>query len=149
MKKILIVSAIALTLFIIATFGYSKARVPAPAAPRANNTPSAPVNSIGNSAVQDAQSDEKGGIEVSIEKVERIGGQTKILVVFNNHVYDLSQLDLKEKATLDGMKPLAYNVDGSQVGGHHVQGELVFAGEKRGTLILPVINDLSFSFEIK
>jgi hypothetical protein len=90
----------------------------------------------------------KQGISVEITKVERKQGKTIIELSMSNHMYDLSQMKVKELSSLTGIKPERYEVKSSRMGGHHVKSEIVFNKELSGLLIIGLSKDLTFEFTL-
>ena len=151
MKKILIVSVVVLIIFILGTFIYARyTGLPDAPQPHVNG----PAGLGLNLPEQDSQPAdqlilEKEGVEVAVESVERVGGQTVIKLVMDNHVYDLGEFDIKNLSNLNGVKSSDYKILGNQVGGHHLEAELVFSGELFGKLVVGMKDDLRFEIDIK
>jgi len=93
------------------------------------------------------------GVEITVENVEKKQGQTIIELALNNHIYDLSQFDLKNSSTLAGKEPSQYTISNPVSGGHHLSAELIFTEELSGLLkiILNISVDevLTFNFNIQ
>src|SRR3989344_2069656 len=93
------------------------------------------------------------GVEITVENAEKKQGQTIIELALNNHLYDLSNFDLKNSSTLAGKKPSQYVILDPVSGGHHLSAELSFADELSGplTIILNISANeaLTFNFNIQ
>lgn len=144
MKKFLIISSIVVALFIIVAFSYSNAK----------NSSELPHDGSSQTALdqlpeQVEMVDSKDGIDVSVDEIKRENGQTILSLGINNHVEDYSQVDLKERSELAGVKPIKYTVDDAASGGHHVSSELVFAGNLSGPLTIKLTDELVFNINIK
>lgn len=144
MKKLLIVSSVALTLFIVAAFAY--ARLKNSANQTTNNFSPATAAPLPQT---EEMVDSQGGVDVSVDEVKRENNQTVLTIGINNHVEDYSQVDLKERSELAGVKPTKYVVDTTASGGHHVSAEMVFPGSLSGLLTIRLTDDLVFNINMK
>ena len=88
------------------------------------------------------------GVDLTINNIKRENNQTILELAFNNHAYDLSQLDVKNQSTLAGISPSDYKIINSAVGGHHVLAQLIFPGALTGPLVIKLGNLLTFNFNI-
>lgn len=143
MKKFLIIVSIILTVFIASVFIYTQysSLPPVPESlglnfPEQNSKPTVLLT------------DEKEGIQVTVEEVERANNETVVMLVMDNHVYDLGRFDLKILSSLNGVRPNDYQILGDQVGGHHLEASLFFPGELWGKLIIGMKDDLQFEFDL-
>lgn len=91
---------------------------------------------------------EKNGITVTVENVRKTDGQTSIALTIDNHLYDVSQMDVAGLSSLNGEKSVDYQVLEITMGGHHVKADIVFPGEASGNLVIGLKPDLSFDFQI-
>ena len=144
MKKFLIISSIVVGLFVVTAFSYS----------RAKNSSQLPHNGLIPIAASPLPEpvemvDSKDGVDISVDEVKRENGQTILAIGINNHVEDYSQVDLKVRSDLAGVKPIKYVVDDSASGGHHVSAELVFAGDLSGLLTIKLTDELVFNINVK
>ncbi|MBI4992685.1 MAG: hypothetical protein HZC26_00915 [Candidatus Magasanikbacteria bacterium] len=133
MNKILIILAVILLVFIAGTFIYARYINP-------SDTPKPPADQL---------TVEKEGIQVAVESIERAGGQTVIKLVMDNHVYSLGEFAVKNFSSLNGVRPSDYKIEGDQVGGHHLEADLIFSGELSGKLVVGLKDDLQFEFDIE
>jgi hypothetical protein len=106
-------------------------------------------NSLPNQAAFATLSDSQGGIDVTIEAIKKENDQTVIELALNNHRYDLSAFDVKAHSSFSGIKPIAYLVNSSAMGGHHVEAEMTFEGELSGLLTIGLDDSLVFNFTIQ
>ncbi len=144
MKKFLIISSAVVALFIVAAFGYSRAKNSSQQ-PRNNSTNQTPIKQPEEIA---PMVDSSGGVDVSVDTIKRENNQTILTIGINNHVEDYSQVDLQKRSELAGIKPTKYTVDTSASGGHHVSGELVFTGNLPGLLTIRLTDDLVFNINV-
>lgn len=93
--------------------------------------------------------DSSDGVDVTIENIKKENGRTTIELSFNNHQYDLSTMDVKSNSNFSGVKPKEYKINGTAMGGHHVQSEMVFEGELSGLLAIVLDESLIFNFNIQ
>ncbi|MEK7620618.1 MAG: hypothetical protein AAB413_05270 [Patescibacteria group bacterium] len=114
-----------------------------------SNTPTQLSTSSSTSATtQSALSQEKDGIEISIEKVEQRGDTTVLTLALNNHQFDLSQDTIYDNATLGGVPSQSHALLGEPSGGgHHVEVEVVFPLTREGSLVLSPTQDAVFTFD--
>lgn len=138
MKKILIISTVVLVVFIVGAFIYS----------RYADLPEAPTQSLQPPQSASQLTLEKQGIEVAVESVERSADQTVVRLAMNNHAYDLNEFNIKGFSSLNGVPASDYKILGDQVGGHHLEADLIFPGELSGKLIVGMKEDLSFEFDL-
>lgn len=148
MKKFLLISSIVLAVFIAGAFIYAQY----------NNLPEPlGLNLLEqNFQPEDLLIAEKEGIQVTVEEVKRENNQTVVKLTMDNHVYNLSEFDIKNFSSLNGVKPSAYQILGDQVGGpaspsqggHHLEASLIFPGELDGKLIVGFKDDLKFEFDL-
>lgn len=124
----------------------------------ANNKPvsadlKSPAPSVNNSLPAETSfspiSNSQAGVEVTVENVKKEAGRTVIELDMNNHRYDLAAMDTKNRSSFSGVKPNEYIVKNSTMGGHHIQAEMVFAGELSGPLIISLDDSLIFNFNIQ
>lgn len=88
----------------------------------------------------------QSGIDVEIGSIRSSNAETVLELAFNNHRYDLSQMDVLKLSDWGGQKPTTYEVVNSTMGGHHVSAELTFAGSPSGALQIGLNDDLVFNF---
>jgi len=88
------------------------------------------------------------GVDLTISGVKRENNQTIIELSLNNHVYDLSQLEVKSQSRLAGVSPSDYRIINSASGGHHVEAQMVFPGNLTGALVIKFGDLLTFNFNI-
>ncbi|MEK7680788.1 MAG: hypothetical protein AAB348_01960 [Patescibacteria group bacterium] len=143
-KSLLIILSISVVLFIVVAFSYS----------RAKKTSEQPRNDSKKTAVDQLQEkiemvDSKGGVDVSIDEIKRENNQTILTIGINNHAVDYSTVDLKERANLDGKKPIKYEVDSAASGGHHVAAQMVFDGNLSGSLTIRLTDELVFNIDVR
>lgn len=146
LKKILIISSVLLTLFIAGKLYFSRSQF-LPHVFTAAQTTNQAVQEPASPADELLQS--KDGVDVSVDEVKRENNQTILSLSINNHVQDYSQVDLKNQSDLAGIKPIKYTVDSAASGGHHLESELVFAGNLSGLLTIRLTDELTFNFDIK
>lgn len=150
MKKFLIVSVIVLLALIVGAFIYARYA-------DLSNTPQPKVGGLAGSDLKlskqnlqpaDQLTLEKQGIQVTVESVERVGGQTIVRLAMDNHAYDLNEFDVKGVSSLDGVSASDYGVLGDQIGGHHLEADLIFPGELFGRLVVGMKEGLLFEFDL-
>src|SRR3989338_8322968 len=71
----------------------------------------------------------------TVDAVAREGGTTRVRLSLNNHQYDMTDPGIRERSSLEGVVPAAYEVLSGQGGGHHVTADLVFDGDLNGDLV--------------
>lgn len=116
---------------------------------------STPVVQASNSAsaqtsapTSSSRSQEKSGIEVSIDTVEQRGDTTVITLTLNNHQFDLSQDAIYDNATLNGAQSQSHTFLGEPSGGgHHAEVEVVFPTATKGSFIITPTQDAVFTFD--
>lgn len=112
------------------------------------------VNTITNSTAQQIsdempiQSLSKDGIDVVVDKVERKNDLTTVRVVMNNHRYDLSDSAIQDRTTFNGIPASSFEILSSEMGGHHVEVNLIFQGEVYGTFSIGATDDIILDFEL-
>ena len=151
MKMFLVISIIILSVFIAGAFIYaSYLDLPNTVQPHANGPTELGLN-LPEQASQSADQLilEKEGVLITVDNIERVGGRTIVKLTMDNHVYDLGEFDVKNFSRLNGVKSSDYKILGNQVGGHHLEAELVFSGELFGKLVVGMKDDLRFEFDIK
>lgn len=93
-------------------------------------------------------SQEKNGIEVSIDTVEQRGETTVLKLTLNNHQFDLSQDAIYDNATLGGVPSQSHTFLGEPSGGgHHAEVEVVFPLATEGQFIIAPTQDAVFTFD--
>ncbi|MEK9183307.1 MAG: DUF1573 domain-containing protein [Patescibacteria group bacterium] len=90
----------------------------------------------------------QNGVEIAVQSVKRENGQTIVEFTADNHVFDLSTMDVKSQSTLTGKTPSNYSIL-ENGGGHHLRAALTFNGEFSGALIIGFNKDLIFNLAIK
>lgn len=145
-KKILIISSVSAALFIVLSFGYSRAKF---SSTQSHNSADQTQTTVSQPQEQAEMVDSQGGVDVSVDEVKRADGQTVLSLGINNHVEDYSQVDLQARSELAGVKPVKYIVDNAASGGHHVSSQLIFSGNLSGLLTIRLTNDLVFSINVK
>lgn len=55
-----------------------------------------------------------------------VQSETEILLEMDNHQEDLSPYDYVSQTTLDGQKSLSWKIVANDMGGHHIEGILIF-----------------------
>lgn len=94
-------------------------------------------------------SESQDGIEVTVEDIRKENGKTIVELAMNNHRYDLGAMDTENRSSFSGNKPSEYNIITSAMGGHHVQAEMIFAGELAGSLTIGLDENLIFDFYVE
>ena len=150
MKKFLIISIIILAVFAAGAFIYAQYNdLPDAPQPHVNGPAELGLNlPKQNSQPTNQLTSEKDGIQMTIDSVERVSGQTVVKLTMDNHVYDLGEFNVKSLSSLNNVKPSDYKIAGNQVGGHHLEASLVFLGDLRGELVVGLKDDLRFEFDI-
>lgn len=97
--------------------------------------------------VEPTLSASQNGVTVSVKSVKREGGKTLVEFTADNHVFDLSTLDVKSQSKLAGVAPSDYSIQETG-GGHHLSATLVFDGSLSGPLIIGFNKDLIFNLAI-
>ena len=111
----------------------------------------APAGSVQNNQNQPANpglAAEADGVEASIEQVSRQAGNTVVLLVLNNHRYDLSAMAIGPQTNFNAVKPSDYKILQSGSGGHHVSSQLTFPGSLSGPLTVGLGDSLTFNFNV-
>jgi len=150
MKKFLIISTIILAVFAAGAFIYAQYSDLSDAPePHADGPESLGLDlPEQNLQSTDQLTVEKDGIQITIDSVERAGGQTVVKLTMDNHVYDLREFDVKNLSGFGGVKPSDYKIADNQVGSHHLEASLIFSGELSGRLVVGLKDDLLFEFDI-
>ncbi|MCR4314112.1 MAG: hypothetical protein NUV84_02605 [Candidatus Uhrbacteria bacterium] len=101
-----------------------------------------------STATPSTRSQEKSGIEISIEAVEQRGNTTVLKLTMNNHQFDLSQDEIYDNATLNGARSQSHAFLGEPSGGgHHAEVEVVFPLATEGSFTIAPTQDAVFSFD--
>jgi regulatory protein YycI of two-component signal transduction system YycFG len=87
------------------------------------------------------------GIDVTVEKVTRQDNKTIVQVAMSNHRFDLADPGIVDRTSLDGVTASDFEILTTEMGGHHVKGELTFNGELTGNLEIGINEDIIFNFE--
>lgn len=94
------------------------------------------------------RSQEKSGIEISIDAVEQRGDTTVLTLSLNNHQFDLAQDAIYDNATLNGLLSQSHAFLGEPSGGgHHAQVEVVFPLATEGSFTIAPTQDAVFTFD--
>ena len=93
-------------------------------------------------------SDSKNGVDLVIDNIKKENNQTIIDLSLNNHVYDLSPMDVGGGSSLAGVNPNSYKIINSGSGGHHLQAQMIFNGNLSGSLVIKLNDSLVFNFTI-
>lgn len=97
---------------------------------------------------QSTRSQEKDGIEISINAIEQRGDTTVLKLTLNNHQFDLSQDAIYNNATLNGMPSQSHTFLGEPSGGgHHVEVEVLFPLATEGSFSIAPTQDAVFAFD--
>lgn len=96
----------------------------------------------------DLLTDTKDGIEATISNVRTDGTNTALDITFSNHVYDITSMDVVGLSSLNGVAPTDYIIGDTKMGGHHVEAEMRFPTEAKGTLILGLNEEIIFTFKL-
>lgn len=91
---------------------------------------------------------DQDGVEVTVEDIRKENGKTIIKLALSNHRYDLSSFDAKGQSDFSGIRPSEYIIKSSAMGGHHVEAEMIFAGDLVGRLTIGLSDTLTFDFYI-
>jgi hypothetical protein len=83
-----------------------------------------------------------------VQNVKRENNKTIVEFTADNHVFDLSTMDVKSQSKLADKTPSDYSVQEAG-GGHHLQATLTFDGNLSGALIIGFNKDLIFNLMIK
>lgn len=92
--------------------------------------------------------DSRDGIDVTVENVKKENGKTIIELTLSNHRYNLLVFDPKSWSNFSGVKPSEYIITSSEMGGHHIQAEIIFGEELFGPLTIGLDDFLVFNFNI-
>ncbi len=93
-------------------------------------------------------SDSKDGVTVEISDLRFEDGKTIAILTMNNHIYDISSMDVEGLSSFANKKPLSYKILNTKMGGHHVESEITFEGKLSGNLVIGLNEDLIFNFKI-
>lgn len=93
--------------------------------------------------------DSKDGVTVTVTDVKIQNGKTIAMITLNNHVYDISSMDVENLSSFSDMKPSNYKILSKKMGGHHVESEMTFDEELSGELIIGLNDDLVFNFNVE
>lgn len=88
------------------------------------------------------------GVEIAVQNVKRENNKTVVEFTADNHVFDLSTMDVKSQSRLATVAPNNYSIL-ENGGGHHLRAALTFNGNLSGTLIIGFNKDLIFNLTIK
>lgn len=86
------------------------------------------------------------GVDIIVEAILAKNDRTTVTVSMTNHMYDLSDPSVQDRSSFGGQPVITYTVLSTQMGGHHVESELVFSGSPNGDLIISPTPELSFTF---
>ena len=92
-------------------------------------------------------SQEQDGIEVTIETIDQRDDGTVLLLVLNNHQYDLGQENIYKLATLNNQPSQSFTLLSNAAGGHHVEAEIVFDKTTEGAFVIAPAEGITFTFE--
>lgn len=121
--------------------------------PAVDSTPDAQTNNgtatatSAPTAIQSTLSQEKNGIDISIDAVEQRGDTTVLSLTLNNHQFDLSDDAIYDNATLNGAPSQSHTFLSSGAGGHHAQVEVVFPSTTQGSFTIAPTQDAVFTFD--
>ncbi|NQV12061.1 hypothetical protein HQ524_01735 [Candidatus Uhrbacteria bacterium] len=88
----------------------------------------------------------KGGIDITVEKIEQLKESTVITLGLNNHSVDLGQDTIYESSTLNGEPSISHEFLSNAVGGHHVEVKVAYEKATSGALEIVASEQASFSF---
>lgn len=124
--------------FAFAVYDYSKTTITGDAT-QVNNE----ANDVGKTFESIISgSTEQGDVSVELTPYEISNNQLKVKIATNTHSVDMSQFNLKQITTLEYNGKKISPISAPDIGGHHVNGELVFNIENGKELNL-------FSIKIK
>ncbi|OGY49554.1 MAG: hypothetical protein A3B89_01740 [Candidatus Buchananbacteria bacterium RIFCSPHIGHO2_02_FULL_40_13] len=147
MKKLIIALPILLGVAAIILLLAVILKAPAPqTAVSSSNFPAG--NLIDSQPGPEVLSASQKGVDLTINRVKRENDQTVIELALNNHVYDLSKLEVKSQSSLAGINPSGYRIINSASGGHHLEAQMVFPGNLSGALVIKFGDLLVFNFNI-
>jgi hypothetical protein len=89
---------------------------------------------------------EQNGIEIAIEQIEQQDDRTVLTVDLNNHQYDLGQDSIYAGAKLNGQISKSHTFLSNNVGGHHVQVQMVFDKTTCGSFEVTPVEGTTFTF---
>ncbi len=124
---------------------------PVPAVPKESiktKTTPEPKQEVQEKIVDDSFSESKDGFIVQVRNIEQIDEKTVMILMLDNHRYDISQMDVTGLSSLAGVRATDYQIVETAMGGHHVQAKITFPGELFGELIIGLKTDLSFNFDL-
>lgn len=98
--------------------------------------------------VEPALSASQNGVEVVVQDIKRENNKTIVEFTADNHVFDLSTMDVKSQSKLAGLAPSDYSILESG-GGHHLRAALTFDGNLAGSLVIGFNPDLIFNLAIE
>ncbi|MEK7189527.1 MAG: DUF1573 domain-containing protein [Patescibacteria group bacterium] len=90
----------------------------------------------------------QNGVEIAIQNIKRENNKTIVEFTADNHVFDLSTMDVKAQSKLAGVAASGYSII-ENGGGHHLRAALTFDGNLSGTLTMRFNKDLIFNLNIK
>ncbi len=142
MKKLIIIAISALALTACST-AYSSGKT--------KNVGQSPVTEANqtNKTLVRSLSEEKDGVTVEIQNIQKANDQTTLTVVMTNHTYNLADMDVDGLSSFNGIKPTSYTIQKTLMGGHHVTADLAFQGEQSGKLTIGLNDELIFNFNIE
>jgi hypothetical protein len=91
-------------------------------------------------------SQEQNGIEITIEQIEQQDERTVLTVGLSNHQYDLGQDSIYDNAKLNGQTSKSHTFLSNNVGGHHVQAQIVFDKTTSGSFEITPVDGTTFTF---
>lgn len=101
-----------------------------------------------STTTKSTRSQEKSGIEISIDAVEQRGETTVLTLTLNNHQFDLSDDAIYDNATLNSALSQSHTfLEEPSGGGHHVEVEVVFAPTTEGAFTISPTQDAVFTFD--
>jgi len=98
--------------------------------------------------VDDSFTESKDGFVVQVRNIEQTDEKTVMILMLDNHRYDISQMDVADLSSLNGVNASDYEIVESGMGGHHVQATITFPTKVLGELIVGLKSDLSFNFNL-
>jgi len=115
---------------------------------RVGGRPATAVTTAAASAAAPLRTASADGVDVVVEDVRSEDGETVVVLALNNHQYDLSDPAIADRSSLAGVRPSAFVVQSSAMGGHHVSAEMRFDGVSSGPLVIGVAEGVSLTLDI-
>lgn len=101
-----------------------------------------------STTTQSTRSQEKNGIEISIDAVEQRADATVLMLSLNNHQFNLADDAIYDNATLNGVPSQSHTfLAEPSGGGHHVEVEVLFPLATDGSFTIAPTQDTIFTFD--